>query len=212
MLNTLGNLMNDVKSAVMKNQLMVLIVLMVALVVAMYQGAIPDVLGVRKAVALSGVIKNEGEVKIAQQGDTQQGDTQQVQQGDAQQAPIAQQAQQGSVSASTTQEEFAQVDGIGSRNPMQSCIDMQGQWISSNLLPKDDANADEDWSALAPGKLEDQNFLEAGHHFGADTVANSLRNANYQLRSEPANPKVEVGPWANTTIDEDKLRRRFDIE
>jgi len=211
MLNTLSNIMNEVKSAVMKNQLMIFVVAMIALVVAMYQGAVPDVLGVRKAATM--VMKNEGEAQLDQQTPVAQ-QAQQAQR--AQQAKQVQQGadqqEQGSVAPSSTHEEFAQVDGLGSRNPAQSCVDMQGQWISSNLLPKDDGNADEDWSALAPGKLDDQNFLEAGHHFGADTVANSLRNANYQLRSEPANPKVEVGPWSNTTIDEDKLRRRFDIE
>ena len=40
------------------------------------------------------------------------------------------------------------------------------------------------------GSLGDQNFLNAGFHVGINTVGQSLRNANLQLRSEPGNPQV----------------------
>jgi len=40
-----------------------------------------------------------------------------------------------------------------------------------------------------------------------NTVGQSLRNANYQLRSEPPNPQVQVGPWMQTTIEPDLQRR-----
>jgi hypothetical protein len=49
-------------------------------------------------------------------------------------------------------------------------------------------------------------MLKAGHHIGIDTVGQSLRNANLQLRSEPANPQVNVGPWNQTTISPDLMR------
>lgn len=164
------------------------------------------------------LLKNEGEVK-QQAGQEQAPQEQAAQQQQApqeqaaqQQAPQQQAAQQQSVVGAGGDSVGAPVEDMKSRDPSQNCINLQGQWISSNLLPKEDPNVDEDWSVMAPGKLEDQNFLEAGHHFGSDTVANSLRNANYQLRSEPAIPKVDVGPWANTTIDADKFRRPFEVE
>ena len=101
---------------------------------------------------------------------------------------------------------------IKGRHPFQSCLDQQGSWLSSNLLPKDDQNVGEDWGVYAPGKLEDKNFLTAGYHLGIDTVANSLRNPNLQLRSEPIIPKVEVSPFMGSTIENDTQRRRFDIQ
>jgi len=42
-------------------------------------------------------------------------------------------------------------------------------------------------------------------------VSSSLRNANLQLRSEPANPQQDVGPWNNTTISPDINRRPLEI-
>ena len=36
-------------------------------------------------------------------------------------------------------------------------------------------------------------------------------NANLQVRSEPTIPKGNVGPWNNTTIEADNLRRNLDI-
>lgn len=76
----------------------------------------------------------------------------------------------------------------------------------SELLPKDENSA---WAKLNPagnGDLKNVNLLKAGYHTGIDTVGNSLRNANLQLRSEPANPQVSVGPWNNTTISPDLMR------
>lgn len=101
---------------------------------------------------------------------------------------------------------------VKGRHPFQSCVDQQGSWLSSNLLPKTEQTDDRDWSVYAPGKLEDKNFLTAGYHLGVDTVANSLRNPNLQLRSEPIIPKVEVSPFMGSTIDADQQRRRFDIQ
>ena len=54
-------------------------------------------------------------------------------------------------------------------------------------------------------------LLKAGHHIGINTVGQSLRNANLQLRSEPPNPKMDVGPWNQTTIAGDPYRRPLEI-
>ena len=81
-----------------------------------------------------------------------------------------------------------------------------------DLLPKDAANSK--WAQVNPagqGDVQDQNFLTAGFHVGINTVGQSLRNPNYQLRSDPPNPRVQVSPWNQTTIEYDSSRRAFEI-
>jgi len=79
------------------------------------------------------------------------------------------------------------------------------------LLPKDNNSA---WSKLNPqggDGLSNAQFLQAGYHIGIDTVGQSLRNANLQLRSEPPNPQLNIGPWNNSTIGPDFNRRPLEI-
>lgn len=80
--------------------------------------------------------------------------------------------------------------------------------VAADLLPKD---ADSTlWASVNPkgkGTLEDKNFLAAGYHIGVNTVGQSLRNANLNLRSEPANPQKIVSPWNQSTIEPDSNRR-----
>jgi hypothetical protein len=83
---------------------------------------------------------------------------------------------------------------------------------ADDLLPKDAANSK--WAQVNPagqGDVKDQNFLTAGHHIGINTVGQTLRNPNYQIRSEPANPRMNVGPWNQTTIEFDNSRRSFEV-
>ena len=82
---------------------------------------------------------------------------------------------------------------------------------SADLLPRD---ANSLWAQVNPsgqGSLADQNFLTAGFHIGINTVGQTLRNANRQLRSEPLNPQVKVSPWQQTTIEPDINRRPLEI-
>jgi hypothetical protein len=81
-----------------------------------------------------------------------------------------------------------------------------------DLLPKDAANTT--WAQVNPagqGDVKDQNFLNAGHHVGMNTVGQTLRNPNYQLRSEPPNPKLNLSPWNQSTIEYDSSRRVFEV-
>jgi len=82
---------------------------------------------------------------------------------------------------------------------------------SADLLPNENGYAS--WGDAAPetNALEGRNFLESGHHFGINTVGQSLRNANVQLRSDPSIPQVDVGPWLQSTIDQDTNKRQFEI-
>ena len=77
-----------------------------------------------------------------------------------------------------------------------------------DLLPKDNS-MDNNWSAVnqrGAGELSNINLLSAGYHAGIDTVGGTLRNANLQVRSEPPNPKTQVSPWSNSTIEPDLMR------
>ena len=86
------------------------------------------------------------------------------------------------------------------------------QLKAAELLPKDgEANA---WAKVNPkgkGSLAFKNFIEAGYHLGINTVGQSLRNANLQIRSEPSNPQVPVSIWMNSTISPDSNRRDFEV-
>jgi hypothetical protein len=81
----------------------------------------------------------------------------------------------------------------------------------ADLLPKDNNSQ---WAQLNPagkGDLSNINLLKAGYHIGIDTIGQTLRNPNLQLRSEPPNPQVNTGPWNQTTIESDYMRPSFEI-
>lgn len=85
------------------------------------------------------------------------------------------------------------------------------QLTAKDLLPKE---SDNEWARSNPkssGSLENVNFLEAGYHYGVNTVGQTLRNANLQLRSEVPNPQVQVSPFLQTTIEPDLARRVLEI-
>ena len=85
------------------------------------------------------------------------------------------------------------------------------QLTPQELLP---ADTNSTWAQVNPAgqaNLGDQNFLTAGHHVGVNTVGQTLRNANLQLRSEPPNPQMKVSPWMQSTIEPDTNRRPMEI-
>ena len=99
----------------------------------------------------------------------------------------------------------------GGREGMNSSCYPKEQLTAKELLPKNESST---WAQVNPdgmGSLKDKNFLQAGHHIGINTVGQTLRNANLQLRSEPANPQVNVSPWMQTTINPDMNRKPFEI-
>jgi hypothetical protein len=99
----------------------------------------------------------------------------------------------------------------GSQSGMQSCFP-RDRLTASDLLPKD--AADSKWARINPsgtGDIHDQNYLTAGYHVGINTVGQSLRNANLQLRSEIPNPQNAVGPWMISTIEPDLRQNTLEI-
>jgi hypothetical protein len=81
----------------------------------------------------------------------------------------------------------------------------------TELLPKD---TNTEWAQLNPagkGELANVSLLKAGQHIGVNTVGQSNRNANLQIRSEPPNPQTTQSPWNNTTMEPDAMRPPLEI-
>ena len=81
----------------------------------------------------------------------------------------------------------------------------------SDLLPQDQNSQ---WATLNPvsqGNVAVPDLLQAGYHIGLDTIGQSLRNANLQLRSDPIISKDDVGPWNQSTIEPDLGRVPLEI-
>ena len=85
------------------------------------------------------------------------------------------------------------------------------QLTPGELLPKDQNSVWAQQNPMGTGSLKGKNFLSAGALIGVNTVGQSLRNANYQLRSEPPNPQVPVSVFNNSTIEPDVNRRDFEV-
>jgi len=109
-------------------------------------------------------------------------------------------------------EVFASVNGIQTSMPgIPSSCSQPNIQNPAELLPK---SSDNQWAQLNPtgkGELANVNLLKAGYHIGIDTIGQSLRNANLQIRSEPPNPQLNVGPWNQSTIESDFMRPPLEI-
>jgi len=104
-------------------------------------------------------------------------------------------------------EQFADVGASAMMQPQQGGSVQN----PSDLLPSD---GNSQWAQLNPagqGDLANINLLKAGYHIGIDTVGQTLRNANLQIRSEPPNPQLNVSPWQNTTIGPDLMRPTLEL-
>lgn len=98
-----------------------------------------------------------------------------------------------------------------SEQAFKSCFP-RDRLTADDLLPKD--AADSKWARINPsggGNIGDQNYLTAGYHVGVNTVGQSLRNANLQLRSEIPNPQKAIGPWMISTIEPDLRQNTLEI-
>jgi hypothetical protein len=76
---------------------------------------------------------------------------------------------------------------------------------ASDLLPKD---VNQDWFetdfSSAQVNVDDNNLVVTDRYIvGVNTVGQSLKNASYDLRAAPANPKFTVSPWQQSTIEPD---------
>jgi hypothetical protein len=109
-------------------------------------------------------------------------------------------------------EVFASANGVSTSMPgLPSSCSTANIQNPAELLPKD---SNSQWAQLNPsgkGDLANVNLLKAGYHIGIDTIGQTLRNANLQIRSEPPNPQMNVGPWNQSTIEPDFMRPPLEI-
>jgi hypothetical protein len=111
---------------------------------------------------------------------------------------------------------FANMDDVAGPSEFESANGPAGcyprdQLTPAELLPKDPNSVWAQQNPMGQGSLKGKNFLSAGALIGVNTVGQSLRNANLQLRSEPANPQVPVSVFYNSTIAPDSNRRDLEI-
>jgi hypothetical protein len=91
-------------------------------------------------------------------------------------------------------EESSPEDAMMEKFQNENAVQQSQQLTATELLPNDNSSQ---WAQVYPtgeGSLKDRNFLQAGYHIGINTVGQTLRNANLQLRSEPPAPQVKVSP------------------
>lgn len=105
---------------------------------------------------------------------------------------------------------FEGPSNFSSVQPPAGCYP-RDQLTPSELLPLDQASIYAQQNPMGPGSLKGKNFLSAGALIGVNTVGQSLRNANLQLRSEPPNPQVPVSIFLNSTITPDISHRPLEI-
>jgi hypothetical protein len=119
------------------------------------------------------------------------------------------------------QEEVAKVSSykepvVETQLPAGSCTNGSGYKLQpvanpKELLPKD---KNSEWAALNPISMSQPilpDMLQAGNLIGLDTIGQTLKNANQQLRSDPVIEKQNVGPWNNSTYEPDLARVPLEI-
>jgi len=108
--------------------------------------------------------------------------------------------------------DFAAVNSEMGPVPMAAAHKPQGCYPREQLNPMEllPSDPNSQWAQVNPqgaGDIQGKNFLSAGALIGINTIGQSMRNANLQLRAEPPCPQVEVSPWNISTIEPDLIRR-----
>ncbi len=78
----------------------------------------------------------------------------------------------------------------------------------SHLLPSDENSK---WGDMNPVSTSADgqampDLLNAVSRVGVDTIGQTMKNANLQLRSDPTIQKQNIGPWNNSTYEPDLAR------
>lgn len=84
--------------------------------------------------------------------------------------------------------------------------------VSTSLLPKEIPSQEDFGNFSADAILSGQSYLDPRAQIGfPETTGGVLRNANWDVRSEPVNPRQPVSIWMNSTIVPDMMRPQFEI-
>lgn len=78
------------------------------------------------------------------------------------------------------------------------------QFISSNLLPKNDPNMSLEFDEVVPD-LDGKNFIDS-YKYKLGAQSQVVRNGNLQLRADPPIARESVSPWLNSTIETEQRR------
>ena len=81
----------------------------------------------------------------------------------------------------------------------------------SDLIPSD---PNSEWAAQNPvgaGSLKDVSLITPQQQIGVSSVGSCNRNANLQVRPDPCIPKMNTGPFNQTTIEGCQYQRSFDL-
>ena len=87
----------------------------------------------------------------------------------------------------------------------------KNQLAPQELLPNDPNSKWAQVNPMGSGDIAGKNFLNAGALIGVNTIGQSLRNASWDLRSEPPNPQLQVSPWMQSTIEPELQRRPLEM-
>lgn len=101
-------------------------------------------------------------------------------------------------------------EDVQGRYPASTGTYTESTLSADELLPKGEIGAS--WAAVNPsgmGDIKGQNFLDAGYHTNTAIagVAQTNRNASWDIRSEAPNPQGAVGPFLNSTIETNPFKR-----
>ena len=81
-----------------------------------------------------------------------------------------------------------------------------------DLLPADNNSS---WQSLNPefnrNAVMMPDLMDPSFFAGTQSISSGKRNKNLQLRSEPPIPKVDTGPWNQSTQEYDNLRLPLEI-
>lgn len=88
----------------------------------------------------------------------------------------------------------------------------EGWGVSTSMLPRE-IPSQEDFGSFSPDDImRGQTYLDPRAQIGIpETLGGVLRNASWDLRSEPPNPRTPVSIFNNSTIVPDLMRPQFEI-
>jgi hypothetical protein len=74
------------------------------------------------------------------------------------------------------------------------------------LLPNDDNSKFGELNPMTNDGQQIPDLLNAVSRIGLDTIGQTMKNPNLQLRSDPTIEKQNIGPWNNSTYEPDLAR------
>lgn len=82
--------------------------------------------------------------------------------------------------------------------------DIKDQFDVDKMLPQE---IEDDWFDVEPlmstKKIKGTHLINPKVHIGVNTVQSSLRNGTHDIRGDIPNPKINISPWNNSTIEPD---------